>query len=126
MLTPLHSRWRGEQGEQQQQKQQQPPRDRSGLKNVIHVEPVSVKGPLSNEEDDSQHPRGCSLYGTRLSTVILVRRSGEVVFVERDIWTLDDDAGERDDDDDGGGGGGARLADAKSERTFKFSDCQMS
>ncbi|GJJ15816.1 hypothetical protein Clacol_010094 [Clathrus columnatus] len=28
-------------------------------------------------------------YATRLATVILVRRSGEVVFVERDVWFMD-------------------------------------
>ena len=28
-------------------------------------------------------------YGTRLSTIILVRKDGSVVFRERDIWTLD-------------------------------------
>ncbi|KAI0344468.1 DUF833-domain-containing protein [Trametopsis cervina] len=30
-----------------------------------------------------------ALYGTRLSNVILVRRDGGVVFVERDVWMLD-------------------------------------
>ena len=27
-------------------------------------------------------------YGTRLSTIVLVRKDGSVVFRERDIWTL--------------------------------------
>ena len=27
-------------------------------------------------------------YGTRLSTIILIRKDGSVVFRERDIWTL--------------------------------------
>lgn len=31
-------------------------------------------------------------YATRLATVILVRRNGEVVFVERDVWFTDNNA----------------------------------
>ena len=31
-----------------------------------------------------------SYYGTRLSTVILIRRDGSVTFIERDIWALDE------------------------------------
>lgn len=31
---------------------------------------------------------GPDFYGTRLSTVLLVRRDGRVRFVERDIWQL--------------------------------------
>ncbi len=27
-------------------------------------------------------------YGTRLSTIVLIRKDGSVVFRERDIWTL--------------------------------------
>ena len=46
-------------------------------------------------------------YGTRLSTVILVRRDGGVLFVERDIWALDV-------------AGHAVKADRTSERTFRF------
>jgi len=29
-----------------------------------------------------------SFYGTRLSTILLVKKSGEVLFIERDIWGL--------------------------------------
>lgn len=32
---------------------------------------------------------GPDYYGTRLSTVLLVRRDGQVRFVERDVWQLD-------------------------------------
>lgn len=28
-------------------------------------------------------------YGTRLSTLVLIRKDGSVLFRERDIWTLD-------------------------------------
>ena len=30
-------------------------------------------------------------YGTRLSTVLLVRKNGQVLFIERDIWKIRDD-----------------------------------
>lgn len=80
----------------------QPPRDRSDLKNVIHVEPISVKGPLSDELSPN-----VNLYGTRLSTVILIRRDGEVLFIERDIWMLSHE-------------GEAIKSDAKSQRVFRF------
>ena len=29
-------------------------------------------------------------YGTRLSTVILIRRDGSATFIERDVWALDE------------------------------------
>ena len=32
-------------------------------------------------------------YGTRLSTVLLVRNNGQVLFIERDIWKLVGDHG---------------------------------
>ena len=32
-------------------------------------------------------------YGTRLTTIILVRRDGRVTFVERDIWSIGKDGG---------------------------------
>jgi len=48
------------------------------------------------------------LYGTRLSTVVLVGRDGEVVFIERDIWTLDRD------------GKTPIRADPSTQRRFKF------
>lgn len=80
----------------------QPPRDRSELKNVIHVEPIPVKAPLSNELSPT-----VNLYGTRLSTVILIRRDGEVLFIERDIWVLNDEKE-------------LVKSDAKSQRVFRF------
>jgi uncharacterized protein with NRDE domain len=58
-----------------------PPRARSELRNTIQIEPLEV--PLA--ESATEGP----LYGTRLSTVILVRRDGTAVFFERDVWVLD-------------------------------------
>jgi uncharacterized protein with NRDE domain len=58
-------------------KSSQPPSARSELRNTIEVEPFKMAG--------SQE-----FYGTRLSTVILVKRTGEVLFIERDRWRLVD------------------------------------
>ncbi|KIL00216.1 hypothetical protein PAXRUDRAFT_29994 [Paxillus rubicundulus Ve08.2h10] len=68
------------------------PRDRSELKNTIRVEPVTVDA---------------NIYATRLSTVVLVKRTGEVVFVERDRWQLTEE-------------GQPILADPSSQRVFRF------
>ncbi|TFY64912.1 hypothetical protein EVG20_g5788 [Dentipellis fragilis] len=57
-----------------------PPTTRHALRTAIHVSPLALE-PLSG-------PAGP--YGTRLSTVVLVRRDGRVLFVERDIWMLDE------------------------------------
>ncbi|KAK0202129.1 NRDE protein-domain-containing protein [Desarmillaria ectypa] len=51
---------------------------RSELKRAIHVVPISIEG---------------KMYGTRLSTVLLVGRDGRVLFVEQDVWKLDHDSG---------------------------------
>ncbi|KAF8443171.1 NRDE protein-domain-containing protein [Boletus edulis BED1] len=69
----------------------QPPRHRSELKNTIQAEPIVI--------DDH-------LYGTRLSTVVLVKRSGEVVFTERDRWITEQ--------------GRSIMADPSSQRVFRF------
>ncbi|KAK0487809.1 NRDE protein-domain-containing protein [Armillaria novae-zelandiae] len=65
---------------------------RSELKKAIHVLPLSIEG---------------RMYGTRLSTVLLVRKNGEVLFVERDIWQLDHD-------------GSATRAPPSSQRVYRF------
>jgi uncharacterized protein with NRDE domain len=69
------------------------PRDRSELKNTIQVEPVTINAN--------------TIYATRLSTVVLVKRNGEVVFVERDRWKLTEE-------------GQPILADPSSQRVFRF------
>ncbi|KAI8978722.1 DUF833-domain-containing protein [Trametes punicea] len=60
------------------------PSDRSELRNTILVDPLLIG---ARESPDEASP---NYYGTRLSTVILIRRNGSALFIERDIWTLDD------------------------------------
>ncbi|KAG2070308.1 DUF833-domain-containing protein [Suillus decipiens] len=74
-------------------KSSQPPSARSELKNTVEVEPFIMQG--SRE-----------FYGTRLSTVILVKRTGEVLFIERDRWSLVDAK--------------PVLSDHSSQREFRF------
>jgi len=68
---------------------------RSELRKTIHVIPTSI--PTST---------GSALYGTRLSTVLLVRNNGDVLFIERDIWKLGD--------------GGIPIKSDDTERRFDF------
>jgi len=78
-----------------------PPSDRTGLRNTIQVEPLQV--PIAE-------PSGGSVlepYGTRLSTIILIRRDGSVLFVERDIWTLNQE-------------GSVVRADPRQQRIYRF------
>lgn len=97
-----------------------PVANRSELRNTIHVEPIPV--PLSDTpssatqssegtiSDKPGHPPpqpANNYYGTRLSTVILIRRDGSVVFIERDIWALD-------------GRGGVVRRDFGHDRVFRF------
>ncbi|KAH7885478.1 NRDE protein-domain-containing protein [Phlebopus sp. FC_14] len=70
------------------------PRDRTELRNTVQVEPLV----LSATDN---------IYATRLSTVVLIRRNGEVLFIERDRWKLAQD-------------GRPYLADPSSQRTFRF------
>jgi len=58
-----------------------PPRTRVELRTTIHVSPTNIPN-LQGEN---------SPYATRLSTVLLVRRDGRALFVERDMWRLDED-----------------------------------
>ncbi|KAF9527515.1 NRDE protein-domain-containing protein [Crepidotus variabilis] len=76
-------------------------KERKQLRNTIQVVPVPIvlDGPAGN-------PRP-TYYGTRLSTVLLVARNGDVLFVERDIWQL-------------GPEGKPYKADRPSDRTFRF------
>jgi len=74
-------------------KSPQMPSIRSELKNSIQVEPLILPG-LQD------------FYGTRLSTVIMVKRNGEVLFIERDRWKLVD--------------GKPVLSDISSQREFRF------
>ncbi|KAF8624405.1 hypothetical protein AX15_005886 [Amanita polypyramis BW_CC] len=58
----------------------EPITERSHLRNTIHVPPYPVK--ISDTHT--------AFYGTRVSTVILIKRNGEVHYVERDIWQIAD------------------------------------
>ncbi|KAG1901090.1 NRDE protein-domain-containing protein [Suillus fuscotomentosus] len=74
-------------------KPSQLPSARSELRNTVQVEPFIMQG--------SQE-----FYGTRLSTVILVKRTGEVLFIERDRWKVVDAK--------------PVLSDHSSQREFRF------
>ncbi|KAF8157921.1 NRDE protein-domain-containing protein [Crassisporium funariophilum] len=56
---------------------------RSELRNTVHVTPV----PIILDGSGNTTP---AYYGTRLSTVLLIRKNGDVLFIERDIWELKD------------------------------------
>ncbi|KAJ7105063.1 NRDE protein-domain-containing protein [Mycena crocata] len=74
-----------------------PIRSREDLRRTIHVAPLEVAaGPNKG------------WYATRLATVLLVRRTGEARFVERDVWRLSE-----------GKDGGVELADTGAERVFR-------
>ena len=72
-----------------------PVTERAQLRNTIQVLPLV---------DPSA--RSAGPYGTRLSTVLLVRKDGQALFVERDIWTLQD--------------GKVVKADPSSQRVHRF------
>jgi len=44
--------------------------------------------PISSNNNHDNLPSVAPYYGTRLSTVLLVRNNGQVLFIERDIWKL--------------------------------------
>ena len=50
---------------------------------------VSASGNNNNNNNNLQSV--LAPYGTRLSTVLLVRNNGQVLFIERDIWKLGDE-----------------------------------
>lgn len=110
------------------------PTARSELRNTIQVEPLAFRpdAPLEQErkegpppvappqlqQNQQQHqpppplPREetAFYYGTRLSTVVLIRRDGATTLVERDVWTLDPARG----------GGAPAHAPAGRDRVFRF------
>jgi len=77
--------------------------ERSQLRNTVHVSPfpIFLEG-VSSKSGES------NLYGTRSSTVLLIKKNGDAVFIERDIWELAAD------------GKGAVRADSGSQRIFRF------
>ncbi|KAI0657260.1 DUF833-domain-containing protein [Cubamyces menziesii] len=82
-------------------KSEHAPLDRSELRNTILVDPLLIGAEESSDE------RCPNYYGTRLSTVILIRRNGTALFIERDIWTLDDQ-------------GRIARGDPQHDRVFRF------
>ncbi|KDQ62816.1 hypothetical protein JAAARDRAFT_30726 [Jaapia argillacea MUCL 33604] len=63
-------------------KSREPVRHRSELRNTIQIPPMMIPEGDTPTSDKA-------LYGTRLSTVILIRKDGQATFVERDIYKLD-------------------------------------
>jgi len=74
--------------------------ERSELRNTIHVEPFPI--PIRKEGS----PSPPLFYGTRLSTVLFIRRDGQVLFIERDLWRTD--------------GGKLTKGDPSMQRVFRF------
>jgi len=75
--------------------------NREDVQATIQVIPVPVL------PDGSAGSHRATYYGTRLSTVLLVRKDGEVLFIERDMWELGED-------------GSPFKRDLPSERRFQF------
>lgn len=70
---------------------------------AVQIAPHRMSGSLSPDAPAD----GPDYYGTRLSTILLVKRDGSVLFVERDIWKLDKS-------------GSAVRGDPRDDRVFKF------
>ncbi|KAI6102333.1 NRDE protein-domain-containing protein [Pisolithus croceorrhizus] len=69
------------------------PTSRAGLCNTIQVDPIlmpTAENTLNTSGNEPTQPPQ-RYYATRLATVILVKRTGEVVFIERDRWMLPDE-----------------------------------
>ncbi|KAJ7019443.1 DUF833-domain-containing protein [Mycena alexandri] len=60
-----------------------PPRAREELRQTICVQPIEIQ--TVNGNGIVSAPK---YYATRTATVLLVRRTGEAFFVERDVWSL--------------------------------------
>ncbi|KAI0754784.1 DUF833-domain-containing protein [Daedaleopsis nitida] len=89
-------------------KSEHAPIDRSELRNTIEVEPIPIPpGVFPAADNEPSRASSSAHYGTRLSTVILIRRDGSVTFIERDIWTL-------------GEGAGVVKRDSGHDRVFRF------
>ncbi|GLB38715.1 putative transport and Golgi organisation 2 [Lyophyllum shimeji] len=77
----------------------EPVTERSQLRNTVHVAPLPITL-------DGVPTLDCNTYATRLSTILLIKKNGNAVFIERDIWQLVD--------------GKAVRADPRSQRIFRF------
>ncbi|KAG6813017.1 hypothetical protein H0H92_014755 [Tricholoma furcatifolium] len=76
-----------------------PVMERSQLRNTVHVLPfpITLEGVTIT---------GNNSYGTRLSTILLIKKNGEALFIERDMWRLE--------------GGQVAKANPESQRIFRF------
>ncbi|KAF7791483.1 hypothetical protein EIP86_002499 [Pleurotus ostreatoroseus] len=63
-----------------------PPRARADLKHTIQIPPLRIRADASAAAKGGPPP----VYGTRAATALLVRRDGRALFVERDVWVLDE------------------------------------
>ena len=59
-------------------KSPEPVTERTQLRKTVQVQPFPI----------TLDPIDVGPYGTRLSTILLIRKNGEAVFIERDIWQL--------------------------------------
>ncbi|KAG5643338.1 hypothetical protein DXG03_001057 [Asterophora parasitica] len=73
--------------------------ERSQLRNTVHVAPF----PITLEGVPNMTS---NMYGTRLSTILLIKKNGEAVFIERDVWRLEN--------------GQVVHAEPTSQRVFRF------
>ena len=81
----------------------------------------NASSPSIEEQQGTRSASVGELYGTRLSTVVLIKRDGEVLFVERDVWQLDDRNQDWDADpaSDGSAIGESGVRGARSTRSRK-------
>lgn len=68
------------------------------------------RGGATGDTEHDGRPQLPNYFATRLSTVLLVRRTGEVLFVERDVWFSGTDAKPE----------LATYQDGRHERKFRF------
>ncbi|KAF9257151.1 DUF833-domain-containing protein [Marasmius fiardii PR-910] len=90
-----------------------------GLLSWKSPEPVTERRQLRNTVEVVPYPAtwggSVQYYGTRLSTVLFIRRNGQVTFIERDIWKLVDGKVTR-----LGGNVDDNNNSPPSERTYRF------
>lgn len=95
----------------------EPVRAREELRRTICVSPLEIH--LNGAQPPSSVPALVKdkAYGTRTASVLLVRRSGEALFVERDVWRLTSEGVKL---YVGGAVGGTGAGDEDGERLFRL------
>lgn len=92
-----------------------PPTTREDFRRNIMIDAVRVapvKAPHYVQEDTKEVDAEHTYYATRLSTVVLVRRTGEVLFIERDEWIYGEECLPK--------LASAKAGDDRHERRFHF------